>query len=110
MSKKVKKLNREEKARVIYENGGVEHLGDELYIVRNGDKDYFVNNTEGFETCECPDFTYRYVACKHILAVKMFAEDNGKTEECIGSQIVKADLYARTLEDEEKEISEFMEY
>ena len=110
MSKKVKKLNREEKARVIYENGGVEHLGDELYIVRNGDKDYFVNNTEGFETCECPDCTYRYVVCKHILAVKLFAKKHDTAEKRSVLQIETADIYARTLADEEREISEFMEY
>ena len=110
MSKKERKLSREEKARVICQNGGVEHLSNELYIVKNGDKDYFVNNTEGMETCECPDFTYRYSTCKHILAVKMFVEDQTEKDGDEQKQNKETDILNRTLEDEEKEISEFMEY
>jgi hypothetical protein len=38
--------------------------------VMNGDgKEYAVSIGDGEVSCECPDFSYRKVTCKHLLAI-----------------------------------------
>ena len=52
-------------------NGQVKRIDDYLYVVKsqshNGE--YTVNKVDGEWLCDCADFTYRHVKCKHIHAV-----------------------------------------
>ena len=58
----------------LYKEGKVSITKDGLYKV-NG---YLVDLSTPIE-CECPDFTNRHNACKHIYAAKMFDKERMKT-------------------------------
>ena len=70
-------LTREERGKMIAEQANaIERLGERHYRVtsQSGNGTYMVtkarmNRTIGW-VCECPDFTYRQVKCKHIWAVE----------------------------------------
>ena len=70
-------LTREERGRAIAEqSNAIERIGERFYRVtsQSGNGTYNVtrarmNRTIGW-VCECPDFTYRQVKCKHIWAVE----------------------------------------
>ena len=52
------------------ERGGlIEKVGPDFYLVpsQDGERFYHVDYRE--ESCDCPDFTYRGVACVHVYAV-----------------------------------------
>jgi predicted nucleic acid-binding Zn finger protein len=102
---------REEKGLAIYLNSGVEHLGDDLYLVKSDSNsdEYVVEGTEGFETCECPDFAYRNAICKHIWAVRFYIK-NGEYEEYKDGGDEEELQKQKELERQEAEINEFMDY
>jgi transposase-like protein len=63
---------REERGQTIAQhNGQVKRIDDYLYIVKsqshNGE--YTVNKVDGEWLCDCADFNYRNVECKHVYAV-----------------------------------------
>jgi len=63
---------REQKGQAIAQhNGQVKRIDDYLYIVKSQSKngEYTVNKVDSEWLCDCPDFTYRHVECKHIHAV-----------------------------------------
>ena len=63
---------REERGQAIAQSSGqVKRIDDYLYVVKsqshNGE--YTVNKVDGEWLCDCADFIYRHVKCKHIHAV-----------------------------------------
>ena len=53
--------------------GQVSRVDDYIYTVKSqsGNGEYIVNKVNGQWMCECPDNTYRHLACKHIHAVNL---------------------------------------
>jgi uncharacterized Zn finger protein len=52
--------------------------------VINGDgKEYGVSIGDGYVSCQCPDFGYRKVTCKHVLAfaLRILQAEEGVVEE-----------------------------
>jgi len=68
-------MGRTENAIKIVEDGKVEVVDrdDEISIfsVEGSGDEYEVVCEYGFWVCDCPDYTYRHVECKHIRACKM---------------------------------------
>jgi transposase-like protein len=63
---------REERGQTIAQhNGQVKRIDDYLYIVKSQSQngEYTVNKVDNEWLCDCADFTYRHVECKHIHAV-----------------------------------------
>jgi transposase-like protein len=63
---------REERGQAIAQSSGqVTRIDELLYTVKSqsGRGEYTVNKINGEWVCDCPDYTYRHVACKHIFAV-----------------------------------------
>jgi transposase-like protein len=83
-------LTREERGRMIAETPNqIERLGERFYRVtsQSGNGTYMVtkarmNRTIGW-VCECPDFTYREVKCKHIWAVEFSQALRNKVKESV---------------------------
>lgn len=51
-----------------------ECIGNDCYLMhsQSSDREYIVKNLDYRWTCECPDFEYRKLNCKHIFAVKFW--------------------------------------
>src|SRR3989304_5473163 len=70
-------LSREERGRMIAEQpNAIMRLSERFYKVnsQSGHGMYNVTSTKAFAIgwiCDCPDFTYREVKCKHIWAVEV---------------------------------------
>jgi transposase-like protein len=58
---------------IAQSNGQVQRIDECLYIVKSQSQsgEYTVNRVNGEWMCECPDYTYRHVPCKHIYAVQL---------------------------------------
>jgi putative transposase len=54
-------------------DGQIRRLADDSYKVHSqrGEWDYAVHSTELGWVCNCPDYTYRRVKCKHVFAVEL---------------------------------------
>lgn len=57
---------------------------------QNSDKQYKVNIS--LKTCECPDFIFRNVQCKHIRAVSLGQVQEKMINEFSESNLVRDDL------------------
>jgi len=57
-------------------------LGENLYLIKSqsGNGGYLVLNQNGEWRCECPDYKYRKVECKHIHSVKIWLALKEKLE------------------------------
>ncbi len=78
---------REQKGHEIAQHKGqIQRIDELLYIVRSqsGNGEYTVNKINGELVCDCPDYTYRHVKCKHILAVEF-------------SKTIRAEVKVRTI-------------
>lgn len=63
---------RQERGQTIaHTNGQVKRIDELLYTVKSqsGNGEYTVNKINGEWVCDCPDYTYRHLPCKHIHAV-----------------------------------------
>jgi len=67
---------REERGKVIAENGNVKKVNDHSFKVKSqaGKGAYEVKATPNGMTCTCPDFVYRGGKCKHIQATRYYLE------------------------------------
>jgi len=67
---------REERGKVIAENGNVKKVNDHSFKVKSqaGKGAYEVKATPNGMTCTCPDFVYRGGKCKHIVATRYYLE------------------------------------
>lgn len=66
---------REQRGKAIAElEGTIRRIDDHEYFVQSQSdkaKEYRVFSTESGWNCECPDFTFRGVKCKHVFAVEI---------------------------------------
>lgn len=68
---------REMRAQAMLGNGFEPHMvQDNIFNVpsQSSSKYYTVINHGDFWTCSCPDFTYRNVICKHIIAIRIWTD------------------------------------
>jgi len=66
---------REIRGRTIITRGiKPESLTENTYFVPSQtlDKKYIVRKTEYYWTCQCPDYKFRKVECKHVHAIKFW--------------------------------------
>ncbi len=56
---------------IAQHNGQVNRIDDYLYVVKSqsNNGEYTINKVDGEWLCDCADFNYRHVECKHIHAV-----------------------------------------
>ena len=57
-------------------------LGDDNYLVKSqsGNGNYLVSKIDGQWSCECPDFKFRKIECKHINSVRFWLALRKKVE------------------------------
>jgi len=74
MTSNIEKLNtRKEKGEAIAKmNNQVRRMNEDTYIVKSqtNNGDYRVSKDVDGWRCECPDYVYRHMKCKHIFAVE----------------------------------------
>lgn len=94
MNPTVKKYPREQRALAISAKGDqVKRINNRTYSVRSqsGSGSYLVKKVGTVWRCECPDFVYRKVICKHIHAVKFslkMVKEKTRQEPKIDSKVV----------------------
>jgi hypothetical protein len=83
---------RDERGKVINNNGNVKKINDYSFKVKSqsGNGFYEVKATESGMTCDCPDFVYRGGKCKHRAATRYYLEVQKETSK--GTVIEKVHL------------------
>lgn len=88
-----RKLNREERGKLIFENGRIRKQNDFWVVGSQTEnfKAYKVSFNEHEPTCNCPDCTLRKGKCKHIFAVELYIKrqinEEGKLTETKGVKV-----------------------
>lgn len=89
---------REERGRAIAELGNqITRVDAHHYTVRSQSSDavYDVLSTESGRTCNCPDYQYRHVCCKHIHAVEFSIRFRDSVRDDVVIREVKIDSCTR---------------
>ena len=94
-----KKLNREQRGKLIFENGSVAEKGN-LWIVgsQSSYNTYKISFNGENPVCNCPDCELRKTKCKHIFAVEFYIkrqiDEQGKITETRGVKVTYAQKWS----------------